>query len=607
MKTSFSFVAAGLLAAAAQADDYTPALTAQARVSMFNTEDFAYTLGGPEADNPNDPAEGSRGFQSRVANVNHIPALEGHGVSMVLFNLEPCGINLPHVHPRATEMLYVIQGEKLRVAFVEENDGDGAVVNDLSQGDVTFFPQGLIHYQQNLGCEPAAYLSALNSEDPGVVTIATRFFELPTEAIQTSFSFVAAGLLAAAAQADDYTPALTAQARVSMFNTEDFAYTLGGPEADNPNDPAEGSRGFQSRVANVNHIPALEGHGVSMVLFNLEPCGINLPHVHPRATEMLYVIQGEKLRVAFVEENDGDGAVVNDLSQGDVTFFPQGLIHYQQNLGCEPAAYLSALNSEDPGVVTIATRFFELPTEAIQATLNFEDSAVQSLIDSLPDAPAEARPGLLAAAAQADDYTPALTAQARVSMFNTEDFAYTLGGPEADNPNDPAEGSRGFQSRVANVNHIPALEGHGVSMVLFNLEPCGINLPHVHPRATEMLYVIQGEKLRVAFVEENDGDGAVVNDLSQGDVTFFPQGLIHYQQNLGCEPAAYLSALNSEDPGVVTVATRFFELPTEAIQATLNFEDSAVQSLIDSLPDAPAEARRECLRMCDMDDDSSDY
>ena len=81
---------------------------------------------------------------------------------------------------------------------------------------------------------------------------------------------------------------------------------------------------------------------------------------------MLYTIEGAHLRVAFVEENGGDGAVVNDLSKGDVAFFPQGLIHYQQNLDCEPATFLAALNSEDPGVVTITTRFFELPTEAVQ-------------------------------------------------------------------------------------------------------------------------------------------------------------------------------------------------------------------------------------------------
>ena len=84
------------------------------------------------------------------------------------------------------QMLYTIKGNQLRVAFVEENDGEGAVINDLYEGDVTFFPQGLIHYQQNLDCEPATFLAALNSEDAGVVTITTNFFELPSEAIQVS-------------------------------------------------------------------------------------------------------------------------------------------------------------------------------------------------------------------------------------------------------------------------------------------------------------------------------------------------------------------------------------------------------------------------------------
>ncbi|CAM9752540.1 unnamed protein product, partial [Ectocarpus sp. 13 AM-2016] len=124
--------------------------------------------------------------------------------------------------------------------------------------------------------------------------------------------------------------------------------------------------GFQIRAATLGQIPALDGQGIAMALVNLDACTINLPHIHPRATEMQYVINGEHLRVAFVEENGGEGAVVNDLSQGDVTFFPQGLIHYEQNLGCEPVTFLAALNNDDPGAVTITTRFFELPTEAIQ-------------------------------------------------------------------------------------------------------------------------------------------------------------------------------------------------------------------------------------------------
>eukprot|EP00903_Cladosiphon_okamuranus_P019871 g18264.t1 len=193
-----------------------------------------------------------------------------------------------------------------------------------------------------------------------------------------------------------------------------------------------------------------------------------------------------------------------------------------------------------------------------------------------------------------------VTAQQQITLFNPEDFTFSLGGPEPDAP------VNGFQFRAVNVNQLPALEGQGISMALVNLDACTINLPHLHPRATEMLYVIGGE-LRTAFVEENGGEGAVVNDLYQGDVMFFPQGLIHYQQNLGCEPATFLAALNNEDPGAVTITTRFFELPSEAIQASLNFDDPDLAALLKALPEAPAAARRQCLKACGMDDDNNNY
>ncbi|CAM9430058.1 unnamed protein product, partial [Hapterophycus canaliculatus] len=82
---------------------------------------------------------------------------------------------------------------------------------------------------------------------------------------------------------------------------------------------------------------------------------------------------------------------------------------------------------------------------------------------------------------------------------------------------------------------------------------------------TQMIYMLKGE-LQVAFVEENGGTrGAIVNDISAGDSTFFPKGLVHYQQNLGCEEASYVAAVNSEDPGVVFVLPTFFALPGDAI------------------------------------------
>eukprot|EP00904_Undaria_pinnatifida_P006373 jgi/Undpi1/2866/HiC_scaffold_14.g06243.m1 len=193
-----------------------------------------------------------------------------------------------------------------------------------------------------------------------------------------------------------------------------------------------------------------------------------------------------------------------------------------------------------------------------------------------------------------------VTAQQQITLFNPEDFAFSLGGPEPSNLVD------NFQLRSVNLNQLPALEGQGLSMVLVNLGPCAMNLPHVHPRATEMLYTIEGNQLRVAFVEENGGEGAVVNDLVAGDVAFFPQGLIHYQQNLSCFPVTYLAALNSEDPGVVTITTRFFELPSEAIQASLNVDDPTLKALLAALPEAPALGQRGCLQRCGLLDDGDD-
>ena len=78
------------------------------------------------------------------------------------------------------------------------------------------------------------------------------------------------------------------------------------------------------------------------------------------------MLEGD-LRVGFTEENGGIRAIINDISQGDVTFFPQGLVHYQQNLGCSPATFVAALSSEDPGVSYITTNLFNLPIEAIKA------------------------------------------------------------------------------------------------------------------------------------------------------------------------------------------------------------------------------------------------
>ena len=82
-----------------------------------------------------------------------------------------------------------------------------------------------------------------------------------------------------------------------------------------------------------------------------------------------------------------------------------------------------------------------------------------------------------------------------------------------------------------------------------------MNTPHTHPRATEFLYVASKGQMQTGFIEEN-GARFVMNTLSQGQGTVFPQGSIHFQVNLGCEPLTFVAALNDEDPGASQVAQR---------------------------------------------------
>ncbi|KAJ8901242.1 hypothetical protein NDN08_007091 [Rhodosorus marinus] len=148
---------------------------------------------------------------------------------------------------------------------------------------------------------------------------------------------------------------------------------------------------------------------------------------------------------------------------------------------------------------------------------------------------------------------------------SASDFVFNLKGVSADFTR------AGARIQGGDVSKFPALDNLGVSNTLFTIKPCGMNLPHYHPRATELIYVIKGQDLTVAFAEENSGRSAVVNVVGEGDNAVFPQGLLHYQINLNCEhEVQFLSSLSSHDPGVVTVPDRMFGFDDTALAVVFN-------------------------------------
>ncbi|XP_071717793.1 putative germin-like protein 2-1 [Rutidosis leptorrhynchoides] len=115
------------------------------------------------------------GSNVTAVTVTQLPGLNTLGISMARIDFAPWGINPPHTHPRATEILTVIEGS-LQVGFVTSNPENRLITTVLQKGDVFVFPEGLIHFQKNVGNGYALAIAGLSSQNPGVITIANAAF-----------------------------------------------------------------------------------------------------------------------------------------------------------------------------------------------------------------------------------------------------------------------------------------------------------------------------------------------------------------------------------------------------------------------------------------------
>ncbi|EOY19254.1 Germin-like protein 18 [Theobroma cacao] len=113
------------------------------------------------------------GLAAKPVNVNVFPGLNTLGMSFVRADFEVGGINVPHFHPRATEIAFVLQG-RVYSGFVDTENRIYAKV--IEKGEVMVFPRGLLHFQMNVGDTPATILGSFDSQNPGLLRIPNAVF-----------------------------------------------------------------------------------------------------------------------------------------------------------------------------------------------------------------------------------------------------------------------------------------------------------------------------------------------------------------------------------------------------------------------------------------------
>ncbi|GLJ44845.1 hypothetical protein SUGI_0943390 [Cryptomeria japonica] len=123
---------------------------------------------------PNNNLTGQTAVKITKGVMAEFPALNGLGVSMAVLQFPAGGVNPPHTHPRASELLYLVDG-CLLVGVV---DTTGKLFTQtLTKGDLFVFPKGLLHYQLNTDNEAGAMaVSAFGSANAGTVSLPSTLF-----------------------------------------------------------------------------------------------------------------------------------------------------------------------------------------------------------------------------------------------------------------------------------------------------------------------------------------------------------------------------------------------------------------------------------------------
>ncbi|KAK8967084.1 Auxin-binding protein ABP20 [Platanthera guangdongensis] len=128
------------------------------------------------------------------------------------------------------------------------------------------------------------------------------------------------------------------------------------------------------------------------------------------------------------------------------------------------------------------------------------------------------------------------------------------------------------------VAQFQALNGLGISAARVDIAPGGVVPLHTHPAASELLIVIEGTVLAGFISSANKPYTAT---LKKGDIMVFPQGLLHYQANVGAVTAIGIATFSAPSPGLQITDFALFanNLPTPLIQKVTFLDAPEIQKL----------------------------
>ncbi|KAJ7518904.1 hypothetical protein O6H91_20G014600 [Diphasiastrum complanatum] len=138
----------------------------------------------------------------------------------------------------------------------------------------------------------------------------------------------------------------------------------------------------------------------------------------------------------------------------------------------------------------------------------------------------------------------------------------------------------GISVTLAGAANFGGLNTQGLSVARLDYGVSGLVPPHVHPRASEVLFVLKG-RIYAGFV--TGSNQLFAQTLKPFDIFVFPRGLVHFSVNVGKHSAISISGLNSQNPGLSLVANALFAsnatIPDFILEKALKLTEAEVEKI----------------------------
>ncbi|KAL3472544.1 RmlC-like cupin domain-containing protein [Aspergillus californicus] len=293
----------------------------------------------------------------------------------VMMRLEASAYRELHWHT-AGEWSLVLNGSA-RIQAVDENGQ--TFIDDVTEGDVWFFPSGVPHSIQALDVgvefmlvfddgtfsEDATFLaSEIFAHNPK--SVLSKNFDLPIAA----FDDIPAGelfIFPGTAPPVDIEKQNVSTAAGPLPRAKTYSYHFS-------EQPAHQVAGGSVKIVDPLTFPAAFNFAAAVV--TVHPGGMREIHWHPSSDEWTFFISGQGRATLFEAPST---ATTFDFRASDVGYFPKSQSHYIENTGDEDLVFLEVLQADHFSDISLGQWLGSTDKQIVQDTLSLPDSALDQL------------------------------------------------------------------------------------------------------------------------------------------------------------------------------------------------------------------------------------